>query len=300
MRELKVGMFLFLSASLGLAAPTITFKDPIPPDNGKRVFEQMCSGSPQHLGDCTFDLANFNITAVITPSDKAFLNEQTFKATLVSGGQVIASLTQKLDQSSASPVEFELKWTGTKAVSCNSTSSLTLTVEATDKRGTGSPEKGMASLLHDLICNTCVKKTDTKGNGDSSGGSGSPVLIQFLVTNLDDFGHPVVLNLSSTMPWTVSPPLPPSIVLGPGESQEFLLAVNVPAGAPLGSVNEITLISALQGVPDSESSDSIRVSVVPLVLMPTLSQWGLILFALALAGMGLVRILRRPPQRLGS
>jgi len=55
------------------------------------------------------------------------------------------------------------------------------------------------------------------------------VAIQFVVLNLDENTNTVNLTPMGTHPWPYDPPFPPSIELGPGESREFLVNINVPA-----------------------------------------------------------------------
>lgn len=293
-RTFTMWMCIILYASIGFAAgPAITFKNPIPPDNGKRLFEKMCSGGPEHQGDCTFELADLNITAVVSPRRDAFVTK-TIKATIVNNGQVIGTAMKEVGSTAkGASVDFDLKWSGTKAVSCNSKSNVTLIVEAADMKDGKSPETGKGTLENELVCNTCAKKTDTRGNGDSTGAPGSLARIQFLVTNLDDVGHPILLSLTSPPSWTVTSPLPPAITLASGESFELALVLLIPGDATLGSVGQITLISEFADAADSESRDTVRISVVPAAEMPTLDQWSLILLSVTLAGLGVMRLLGR-------
>jgi hypothetical protein len=108
------------------------------------------------------------------------------------------------------------------------------------------------------------------------------VVVQFNVLNIYEEASLVNLQLASTQGWAVDPPLPSSLLLGPGECAEFFVNVAVPGGLADGTNNIITLTGEIEGAPESASASAII--MVSDACIPTLTEWGLIIFGLVLLG----------------
>jgi hypothetical protein len=118
------------------------------------------------------------------------------------------------------------------------------------------------------------------------------VLVQFVVLNVDEDSNLINLTVDNPLGWDINPPIPLDVVLGPGESIDFLVDVTVPGGTSAGTVAEIILSAQIHDVPESESSDAVTV-VVHWPSATSHTQWGLILLILVVAGFFGFMIMRR-------
>jgi hypothetical protein len=177
----------------------------------------------------------------------------------------------------SSAVQAVVGFPAGKSVTCGDKETVTLSVKAI-QNGPSSP--GYKQFTYEFECKKCdAGKSSTKGNGQSSVPQSDVdqfVRVMFVVTNLDMIPRSVVnLNLASTLGWSITPSIPPVISLDVGESREFFLDVTVPGGTGAGAIDEITLTSAFEGVPESASADTVQILVAAI---PTLTEWGIIIF----------------------
>jgi hypothetical protein len=110
------------------------------------------------------------------------------------------------------------------------------------------PGYGTEFLRLKLKCYYCSndKFVAVDGNGTTEVGWADHeqnVIIQYSVLNLRDTEQTCSLIPSQSIPCPYYPAFPASIVLGPGESQEFLVTVQLPPGLPPGAENIFTLVA---------------------------------------------------------
>ncbi len=95
-------------------------------------------------------------------------------------------------------------------------------------------------------------------------GTPSVVPVTFELANLDLVSHTVNLQSGATQPsWTIDPPIPSSVVLGPAESIEIAFGVTVPGGTPNGGQDAITLTATFADDPLAQSAATNTVVVAP-------------------------------------
>lgn len=156
---------------------------------------------------------------------------------------------------------------------------------------TTNPDDAMAEGKLTLKCYRCTagtKKTAVDTNGRTAipqSAAQTAVDVQFVVLNIDQASNLVDLHVDNPTGWIMSPAIPSQVQLNAGESREFNVNIIVPAGAAAGTVAEFTLTAEIEGTPTSQSTDLVSIAIHGSII-PTISEWGMIVmtFLLLIAG----------------
>lgn len=307
---LSLLMILLGFSSAFSQATSIT--SPTFPANRTANFPIGCTG-PNCDGDCTFSEEKLTFSINVKPGKLNGIDQQVISVTLVCK-EGVSDLDEELTDLSNLPaaagdaVEGTASVTNGKIVSCPEFGQVPqkVTIECTvmavieDSPNDQVPntQTKEETFIYNLSCVPWPEDNQSQsyveGNGFTTVATqltDQSVTVMFTVINFNLEPSLMNLNLTSSQPWDISPPIPSSLEMAPGEAAEFLLDVTVPAGVAPGAVNEIELAAAIDGIPGSESADTVTISVIETV--PTLSEWGLFIFFLLLLTLGVKSILKK-------
>lgn len=304
--------FLTLFSYTGAFSQATSITSPTFPANRTANFPIGCTG-PNCDGDCTFSEEKLTFSINVKPGKLNGIDQQVISVTLVCK-EGVSDLDEELTDLSNLPaaagdaVEGTASVTNGKIVSCPEFGQVPqkVTIECTvmavieDSPNDQVPntQTKEETFTYNLTCVPWPEDNQSQsyveGNGFTTVATqltDQNATVMFTVINFNLEPSLMNLSLNSSEPWDISPPIPSSLEMAPGAVAEFLLDVTIPAGVAPGTVNQIELAAAINGIPGSESADTVSISVIEPV--PTLSEWGIVIFFLLLLTLGIKFILRQ-------
>lgn len=134
---------------------------------------------------------------------------------------------------------------------------------------------------------------------DTIGRAGDTVDVTFYSLNWSYSTHTYDLQVTDSEGWNLSPP-PASVVLDSMQYSTITISAVIPPNSPVGTINWITMTSTSQADSTITDSDSLYIEVTAEPVIPTLSEWGMMVLALLLLAAGTVAVVRRRKAIINS